>query len=201
MPTKKHAALCAWKDLSAIAGMSDDAVRAATGRDWGEWFAVLDQAGATAWSHGERTKYLGSEHGCKSWWRQMVAVGYERARGLRAKHEKPDGFEISRSRTIGVGVPRLFAAWSDASQRRAWLGADSDRLQVRTAVANKTLRVTWIDGHSHLEVAFYNKGGDKTQVSVQHGKLADEQAAEQAKAYWSEALDRLTKHLTEPGDA
>ena len=28
------------------AGISDEAVRAKTGRTWGEWFAILDGAGA-----------------------------------------------------------------------------------------------------------------------------------------------------------
>ena len=177
-------------------GIGDDAVRAATGHGWDAWFTLLDQAGGTAWTHQERVTFLNQEHGCKPWWRQMIAVGYERARGLRERHEKPNGYEISCSRTIGVPLPRLFAAWSDAKQRKAWLGAESERLQVRTRVPDKTIRITWIDGHSNLEVTFSARGTDKAQVSVQHGKLANADAAESAKSYWTQALDRLAQQLT-----
>jgi len=40
-------------------------------------------------------------------------------------------------------------------------------------------------------VQFYPKGAAKTQVTIRHNKLADADAAEQMKAYWSAALDRL----------
>jgi hypothetical protein len=31
--------------------MSDEAVKARTGKVWAEWFEILDKAGATKWQH------------------------------------------------------------------------------------------------------------------------------------------------------
>jgi hypothetical protein len=58
------------------------------------------------------------------------------------------------------------------------------------------LRVTWGDG-SNLEVRLYPKGAAKTQIAVQHGRLASARAAATQKAYWGEAFDRLQR-LLEP---
>ncbi len=168
--------------------ISSDAVEARTGKSWAQWFAVLDKAGARKMSHREIVAVLASKHDVGSWWRQMVAVGYEQARGLRAKHEKPDGFEISRGKTINVPVGELYEAWGNARRRAQWLpGA---KLTIRKATENKTLRVTWGDG-SNIEVRFYPKGAAKTQITVQHGRLASARMAAKQKAFWGEAFDRL----------
>ncbi|HET9545067.1 MAG TPA: DUF4287 domain-containing protein, partial [Gaiellaceae bacterium] len=94
-------------DLSGLA--SEDALVAATGRRWKEWFAVLDAWGANERKHGEIARRLRSEHGVPGWWSQTVTVGYERARGLRVKHERPDGFSVSVSRTVAAPAERLYA--------------------------------------------------------------------------------------------
>jgi uncharacterized protein YndB with AHSA1/START domain len=122
----------------------------------------------------------------------MVTVGYEQAKGLRAKHEKPDGFEISRVKTIKAPVGDVYEAWGNARRRAQWLpGA---KLTIRKATENKVLRVTWGDG-SNIEVRLYPKGPTKTQIAVQHGKLENARAATKQKAFWGEAFDSLAKLL------
>ena len=173
--------------------ISSEAVEAKTGKSWAQWFAVLDKARARTMSHREIVAVLSSKHGLGPWWRQMVAVGYEQAKGLRAKHEKPDGFEISRSKTIKAPVDDVYEAWGNARRRAQWLpGA---KLAIRKATENKILRVTWGDG-SNVEVTLHTKGVSKTQIGVQHGRLASARAAEKQKAFWGEAFDRLA-HLLE----
>ncbi len=174
--------------------MSDAAVQAKTGKTWPEWFAIMDKAGCSKLNHKEIVAFLTTAHNVGSWWRQMITVAYEQARGLRDKHEKPSGYEISRSKTIGVPISAAFKAWSDARLRSRWLGKAD--LTIRKATENKSLRITWNDGGSNLEVMFYPKGADKCQVTVQHGKLPDAKAGERMKAYWGEALDRLAETLT-----
>ena len=97
--------------------VSDQAVQAKTGKNWKQWFAILDKAGARKMSHKEIAAYLYEEQRCPGWWSQMVAVGYEQARGLREKHETPAGYQISRSKTLAVSLRTLFAAWSDEKKR------------------------------------------------------------------------------------
>ena len=168
--------------------ISDEAVRSKTGRDWSEWFAVLDAAGAAAMSHKELVAYLNQEHSVGPWWQQSVTVAYEQARGLRDKHEMPGGYQISRSKTIAAPVDVLYDAWQNEATRQSWL--PDTPLTIRKATENKSLRITWDDGTS-VDVSFYPKGEQKTQVTVQHNKVADAAAAGQMKAYWAEKLARL----------
>jgi uncharacterized protein YndB with AHSA1/START domain len=175
-------------------GMSDEAVKAKTGKDWNTWFDILDAAGAQQMSHKEIVAYLVEHHQVGPWWQQSITVAYEQARGLREKHEMPSGYQISRSKTIAVPVDSLYAAWQDKDQRGRWL-SDPD-FTIRKETPQKSMRINWVDGSTTLDVHFYEKGKAKTQVTVQHNRLADAQQAEQMKAYWSEALDKLDEFLS-----
>jgi uncharacterized protein YndB with AHSA1/START domain len=169
--------------------MSDEAVKAKTGKVWKEWFAILDKEGAKKMSHQEIANLLSSKHEVGPWWCQMVTVMYEQERGLRDKHQKPDGYSISVSRTLTTPLSNLYKAFANEQSRGKWLGEDG--LVVRTATANKTMRVTWKDKKTSLEIYFYSKGDGKSQVVVQHSKLPDDKAAARMKTYWSKALDKL----------
>lgn len=116
-----------------------------------------------------------------------------RARGLRERHQKPEGYEISVSRTIAAPVTLLFKSWEDEKVRRRWL--PESPIVIRKATANKTLRITWADQKTSLEVRFYAKDNAKTQVVVQHSKLADAKAAAHMKSYWASSLDRLQESV------
>ena len=172
--------------------VSDDAVRARTGRGWAEWIALLDAAGAREMTHRQIVAHLATEHGVGPWWQQMVTVGYERARGMREKNQTAQGYQVGGSRTVGVPLERLYAAWTDARVLRRWL--PDERFTVRRAVPQKSLRITWSDG-SDLHVLFYGKGDHKSQVTVDHRKLPDAAAVERTRAQWKERLERLRAAL------
>jgi Domain of unknown function (DUF4287)/Activator of Hsp90 ATPase homolog 1-like protein len=173
--------------------MSDEAVKAKTGKDWKQWFAILDKAGARKMTHQEIVAVLNSKHGVGPWWGQMVTVTYEQARGLRDKHEKPGGYEISVSRTLNVPVSAVFRSFADEKQRGGWLGENG--LVVRKVTPNKTMRVTWKDGKTSLNISFLPKDANKSQVVVQLNKLSDAKSAEKMKSYWSRKLDSLKDAL------
>lgn len=167
--------------------MGDDAVKAKTGKTWSEWFKLLDAAGAKKMSHQEIVALLNKKHDVGPWWQQMVTVTYEQSRGLRAKHQKPTGFEISVSRTVNAPVSKAFKAWTEEKTRKKWLPAN---LSIRKATANKSLRINWEDGQTSLNANFYPKS-DKCQVVAQQGKLPSAKAAATMKTFWAKALDRL----------
>ncbi|MCM3903785.1 MAG: DUF4287 domain-containing protein [Pyrinomonadaceae bacterium] len=173
--------------------MSDEAVKAKTGKKWDQWFAILDKAGAKEMPHQDIVKFLNSKHDVGPWWQQMVTVTYEQARGLRDKHEKPAGYEVSVSRTVKVPLTRLYKEIANETSRRTWLSDDS--LVVRKAAPNKSMRVTWKDGKTSLEFYFSAKGDGKSQVVIQHSKLPDAKAAAKMKTFWGQALDRLREGL------
>ena len=173
--------------------MGDEAVKAKTGKTWKQWFTILDKAGGKKLSHQEIVKYLHDEHGVGPWWRQMVTVTYEQSRGLRKQHQRPDGFQISVSRTVNVSLARLYKAFSTEKTRHEWLPEDG--LAVRTATTNKSIRGAWNEVKTSLEISFIPKGDDKSQVVVTHSKLPNARASATMKAFWGKALDRLRASL------
>jgi uncharacterized protein YndB with AHSA1/START domain len=129
------------------------------------------------------------------WWSQMVTVGYEQARGLRAVQQTSSGFAANASRTVGTSLDKLYNAWNDPVMRARWL-LDAP-VEVRKCTDGKSIRMTWTAGGSNVDVGFYNKGVDKSMVAVQHGKLGSASDVKRQKAFWGEALERL-KALLEP---
>jgi hypothetical protein len=168
--------------------VGDDVIKKRTGKTWKEWFPILDKAGAKKMNHTEIATVLHEKHGVPGWWCQMVAVGYEHSRGLRELHESSAGFSASVSRTFEVGVKTLFVACADDKKRGAWL--KGDKLVVSTARPEKAVRGAW-DGASRMEIRFYPKGAAKTQVVIDHMKLASRAEVERLKAFWAESLERL----------
>ena len=179
-------------DLALRAGLSDAAVKQHTGCTWERWVRALDHHGAAAMPHREIVALVSTTYKVPDWWSQMVTVGYERIKGLRARGQRRDGsYEATKSRTFGVPVATLFDAWANARRRQAWL---DERVTIRTATAPKSMRIGWSDG-SIIAVGFYAKGASKSSVAVQHAKLPDRDSAERLKQFWTERLDALRDSL------
>lgn len=81
------------------AKISNEAVLKATGKNWQQWFAILDKAGAKKLKHIDIARFLQANYLGKNnknvnvvtsggWWSQMVTVEYERARKMRPLPEK-----------------------------------------------------------------------------------------------------------------
>ena len=183
-------------DYAKIAGMSDTAVKNATGCTWSRWVAALDYAKAESWSHKQIAEYVHTKYKVPDWWTQMVTVGYERIKGLRARGQRRDGsYEISKSKVIPVPVTDLFAAFDDAKRRGRWL-TDVEP-EVRHATPNKSMRLRWPDG-SAVDIGFFAKGDAKSQVAIGHRKLASESEAARMKTFWTQKLQALARLLTAP---
>lgn len=184
-------------ESGSLAGIGTDAVHKATGKGWSEWLKVLDRDGAKKMSHSQIATLLSDRHGVPPWWSQMVTVGYEQARGMRVKHEKPGGFEISASKTVGVPLAALFGAWNDANTRQRWL-PDAD-LAVRKATPSKSMRITWDSAKgkdaTSVSVDFYAKPEGRSMVSLNHGKLRSAAAGEKMKRFWTARLGAMKSLL------
>src|SRR5690349_14859315 len=159
--------------------VGDDAVRKATGRGWEEWGKALDAAGVAKLTHREIAARVAADFPeVSGWWAQMVTVGYERMRGLRATNERADGWSVSVSRTYPVAVDALWNAWAEEAARVRWLGRS---LTIRRTTPPKSLRGGWSDG-SPIEVRFTAKGEAKSQVTVDQLKLAGPEKVEETRA-------------------
>lgn len=174
---------------------SDAAARKSTGKGWEEWCGILDEAGAASREHAAIVKWIRAHHPeVSAWWAQNLAVGYERARGLRDVHQKRDGYAASKSRSFRVPLDRLYVAWADDAARAAWLGEAPH--QVRGGTRRRSLNLDWEADDSRVRAWFTAKGEDASSVSVQHERLADAAAVDEAKSFWSAALDRLEALLS-----
>ena len=57
-----------------------------------------------------------------AWWSQGVTVGYERARGMRARNQRPgQGFEVSVSKTVDMPTLEAWRAFVEPKRRAEWL--------------------------------------------------------------------------------
>jgi uncharacterized protein YndB with AHSA1/START domain len=177
--------------------MSDAAVKAKTGCTWERWVRALDRAKADRWPHREIAKYVREKYKISGWWSQTVTVGYERIKGLRAIGQRRDGgFEANKTRTFPVPVSRLYRAFSDRRMRSHWLEVS---LSVRSATRDRSLRITWPDG-TYVHAMFFPKGTGKSQVQIEHARLADRPAADAIRQFWGERLDALGEVLAQaPG--
>jgi hypothetical protein len=166
--------------------MTDAAIKARTGKDWMTWFKALDKAGAETLDHKRIAKLAAEEMGAGPWYGQMVAVSYERARGLRAMNQKCDGeFSVSVTRVMDVPLAKLFAAATAMPDK--WF--PKGKFEETSRTKDKYWRGKWKSGR--LEVGFYAKGPGRAQIALQSNKLSGEAMVEKERALWKKAIDRL----------
>jgi hypothetical protein len=181
------------KDFAAIAGMSDAAIKEKTGCTWELWVKALDHSRAYELSHREIAKLVKEKWDTPPWWTQMVAVGYERIKGLRERGQQRSGtFTMTRSRTFDVNVATLYDAWADGRRRKRWLGETG--VKVRTAAEPKSMRLQMPDG-AIVAVGFTAKGRGKSGVALEQARLPDRESADRVKQLWSVRLDALHEVL------
>jgi uncharacterized protein YndB with AHSA1/START domain len=172
-----------------VGTVTDDAVKASTGKTWDEWCKILDKAGARMMDHKEIALLLQKQIGLTRWWSQMVAVGYENERGIRqGERGEPCGkrYEVTLSKIVAAPRAAVWAAWQDPATLARWL--PDAKFEISKTVPQKILHLDWPD-ETRVAVRLYERRG-KTRVVVSHGKLA-ESDAERLQNYWSAALDRL----------
>jgi hypothetical protein len=182
-------------DYGKLAGMSEAVVKEKTGCTWERWVKALDHYGAAELSHREIVDLVHKKYKTGDWWSQMVTVGYERIKGLRARGQRRDGsYEATKSRTFKVPVATLHRAFADADVRRRWLSENG--IKVRTSIPPKSIRLGLADG-SIVAVGFTAKGDAKSSVALSHAKLASREEAEKVKKDWAARLDALAGVLAE----
>lgn len=177
------------KPGSAKPIMTDAGIAAKTGHGWDTWFAALDKAGAAKLDHKGITALLDRKFKPGPWWGQMIAVSYERARGIRAMNQKCDGeFSVSVTKVLPVGLSELFEAVTDARTRKQWFPAGV--FEETSKTKDKYWRGKW-KKDARISAGFYAKGAGKAQVAMDIGKLSSTDAVESERAAWKTALARL----------
>ena len=170
--------------------ISDDKVKAATGRDWQDWISFLDNHGVAELDHKGIVQLVRDDiH--KSWWSQMVTVGYEQAKGRRVKNQNASGFQINASKTVDAPLAKVYQAWDQ--HLSDWY--HGPEFTITTNNENKNIRGKFADG-SVFAMGLYETPAGKTQVALDQNKLVDQTAAEAARKSWKQALESLVEFLT-----
>jgi hypothetical protein len=174
------------------AGMSDDAVQSATGKDWAGWRTWIDAHDGSNLSHAEIARLLNA-NGVSGWWSQMVTVGYERMIGRRALGQRCDGaFSASASRTVTGNMDQALSKWLAVVDGMTLFDGAFAEDEPRQSSSEKWRywRVDLDDG-SKVNLTICDKAGGKAIVAVGHEKLADAAAVDKAKAFWKTLLAQL----------
>ena len=194
MPTTRTGA--ATKTDASVPGMSDAAVAQRTGKTWEEWFAILDDAGAAALEHREIVAVL-VEHEVGPLWREMVTVGYERARGRNAEKQASGGYAISVTRTVSASLEASIGAWEKPTRRKRFL---SEPITFATRRNEKVLRFGWPKTQSRVSVRFVPRSKTRTEVTVEHDKMKTAREVPKMKEFWSTAMDLMQAQLEKTDD-
>ncbi len=173
-------------------GMSEAAILKGTGRSWDEWFRILDAWDATSHTHTEIARHVNTELGVDGWWSQSVTVGYERARGRRAPNQRPEGFEVSISKTVAIPPLEAWRAFVEPRRRATWLDLPM-RMRTGTRTMGRSARFDVPSEGTRVNAYFDAKGDDRCVVTVTHVKLADATDVASHRAAWKVRLGRLAE--------
>jgi hypothetical protein len=173
--------------------ISDDVVKKRTGKNWKDWFSILNKAGAKKMEHKAIAQLLNTKYGLSDWWSQMVTVQYEQDIKGRKKHETVLGFQISRSITLEFPITKIFHSINSPIKRVIWL--KDPGIIITKSNKDKSIRAKWVDGKTNIEVQLYPKENFKIQVVVQHNKLGSAKEAANMKLYWGKQLRNLKLYL------
>jgi len=176
--------------------VSEDAVRAATGRGWDEWVTVIDDWGGRTSDHTAIAAYLRDELAVDMWWSQSVTGGYERITGM---HQMPDGtFTANVTRTIEGSATQLRAMLDDDSARADLFGGTHSEARSRPGV--KAPRFAVRNGIATISITPKKpaKGSseERMAVGVQHSKLPTFDDVERWKFFWAEWIEALDARST-----
>ena len=173
--------------------ISDESVKKSTGKTWKQWFSILNKAGAKKMEHKTVAKLLHNKYGLSGWWSQTVTVQYEQEVKGRKKHEKPEGFQISKSITLASPVTKIYNTINSPLKRIVWL--NDPAITITKSTKDKSIRGKWSDKKANIEFQLYPKDINKTQVVVQQSRIKSAKEAEKMKTYWGKQLNNLKKYL------
>jgi hypothetical protein len=176
-------------------GVSEEAIRKATGRGWDEWLRDLDTWDAVERSHTEIARHVAETYPISGWWAQSVTVGYERARGMRAIHQTSRGFEVSVSKTLALPPADVWPWVVNESQRDRWI--DPGLLELASRRDGRWARLSVDGDDSSVRLSLDPKGADRSVLTVTHSRLHGSDDIPALRLAWRKRLETLERAMTE----
>jgi uncharacterized protein YndB with AHSA1/START domain len=193
-----------------MAGVSDEAVLKATGKNWAAWERIISDAEEGAWSHREIASFLHEKQGVGFWWSQTIATTYEQRRGRRRIGETASGFQIGVRKTYPLAREELWGLLVSPEGLSLWLGtAESLAIEagsvfqtengvtgeIRVVKSNSHIRLTWKpeewDRYSTLQVRVIEAASGRATLSFHQENLPDQDAREKMREHWKRIAESM----------
>jgi uncharacterized protein YndB with AHSA1/START domain len=188
--------------------IDDSACKAATGKNFTEWYAELDAFDALKKGRRESILYVTATVK-DAWWPTTIIVEYETHKGVMKKDGRPEGYTICVTKSISAPVEKTYAVWAAPSQFAEMFGDNGvQTLAEGAGIAcdggckatfsrirpNKDLRFVWehpgCTAPMTVDVQFQDNKG-KTLMNVMTSRVQTRAEADGLRDAWSGALTRL----------
>ena len=73
------------KKKAGFRGISDQVVKARTGKTSKQWYPILEKWGMKKKGHTLTAKHLRDKYGLSDWWAQCITIRFEWEKGLRTR--------------------------------------------------------------------------------------------------------------------
>lgn len=182
---------------SSAPEMSDEKIRAGTGRGWDEWVALAAAGPGREASHTEIATWVGETYEIPGWWAHGVAVGVRRLTGQRVPGQMADGsYAVSRTKTLPIAETDLREILLDTDSWSLLLpGLD---VTLRSKATTKSPRFAITDDGlpvGSVLVTLGAVGTDRCRTTMSHEKLASSADGDLWKAFWGDWLQVLDDAL------
>lgn len=184
-----------------------EAVLEATGKTWNEWFLFLDSERAYDIDHKGIVAIL-ENYIASVWWRQTVAVEYEKIRGQRVTGETEDGtFQVGVSKTLPIVSKKAWEMLISSKGMKLWLGKgvkanpikgrtystrDGITGEFRVVTKMSHMRLSWQppewEKPSTLQVRVVPGGAGRSVISFHHEGLPGAKEREDMRLRWQQVL-------------
>jgi hypothetical protein len=173
-------------------GMSDDAMRTATGRAPEAWFTILDSHDATTWTHTAIARWLfDTFDALDGWWSQAVTVRYEQSRGMRQPGQQADGtYSVSATKTIPLDSHEALDAAIGIVSAHLGAAPDSDNRSARYITARWKLA-----GRESMLASAAPDTDGRTPLTLTHSRIDDPAMVGGAKDTLAGLLSKLAESL------
>jgi activator of HSP90 ATPase len=196
--------------------VSDKALKKFTGKIWEEWIKILTKAGAKNWSHQEIVAYLKTKQKQTSWWRQVVANGFQVATGKRIAGQSLKGtYTCTLTKSVKLDHKKIWNWCVSPEGIEVWLKPMSPITitkgesfeieggvygEIRTLKKFQRVRMSWreIDWEkgTTVQLHMHKRAKDKSMLSISHDGLRTARKKAEMRDYWRKVIDEMAARLS-----
>lgn len=194
-----------------IGRVSSASVFKATGKNWDEWLAILDKAGARSWTRSEIVAFLKKKYKLRPWWQQGVTHGFEVATGRRIDGQNAKGqYTITATKSMPCNVKKVWKLVISKEGKEAWLKPlyevaveagktfeteDGFFGEIRTLKKDRRIRMTWQDPNWNkntvVQLTLVDKPNGKSILVIDHSQILDLRIQARLRKRWKDAVSAL----------